>query len=91
MTSLTDARFQIVSDPDQGQIFWLIGANRRTYKAKSIEKDGYLNEFPCDEVLLLKDLFVPLLNSTYRCFELKDADANDEQEIFIAEAFMVNT
>ena len=91
MTSLSDARFQIVSDPDQGQIFWLIGANRSVYKAKSVEKDGYLNEFPCDEALLLRDMFVPLLHSTYKCFKQKDAQGGEEQEMLISETFMVNT
>jgi len=84
MTSLTDARFEIVSDPEQGQIFWLIGHDRSSNKAKAVEKNGYLNEFPCDEVLLLKDMFVPLLHSTYKCFvEQKDAEASGEQEMLI--------
>ena len=71
MASLTDGRFALVDDPEAAQIFWLIGANRNIYKAKANEKNGYLNEFPNDDVLLLKDMFVPLLHSTYKCFEKK--------------------
>ena len=48
MTTLQDARFQLVDDADQAQIYWLIGPQRSTHKAKAIEKNGYLNEFPGD-------------------------------------------
>ena len=68
MSSLKDARFQIVEDPEAAQIFWLIGANRASYRPKAIEKNAYLNEIPSDEALLVNDLFVPLMHSTFNCF-----------------------
>ena len=69
MATLQDARFQIVDDPEQAQIFWLIGAQRNSHKAKAIERNGYLNEFPGDEHLLIKDLFIQMLFASHRCFE----------------------
>lgn len=92
LSTLTDARFELVSDPDQAQIFWLIGANRNIYKGKANEKSGYLNEFPNDDVLLLKDMFLPLVHSTYKSFEAKeDKDASADVETLIPETFMVNS
>ena len=79
MATLQDARFQIVEDVEQAQIFWLIGAQRSLHKAKAIEKNGYLNEFTGDEHLLIKDLFIPMLHTCHRCFEKNEA-ASDSNE-----------
>ena len=74
LSTLTDARFQIASEPDDAAIFWLVGPGRNEYKAKALEKQGYLNEFPGDETLLVKDLFIPLLHSSYKCFSKESSD-----------------
>jgi len=53
LSTLTDARFQIVENSDEAQIFWLLGPQRNTHKLKAAEKNGFLNEFPSDDVLLV--------------------------------------
>ena len=45
---------------------------------------------PQDEALLVKDLFVPLLHSSYKCFT-KDSEKNDDTVDLSAETFMANT
>ncbi len=76
LATLTDPRFAIETDITKAQIFWLVGPNRNHYKAKAIELNGHLNEFPCDEVLLVSDLFLPLLHQSYKCFAKTSTDEN---------------
>ena len=44
---------------------------------------------PQDEALLVKDLFIPLLHSSYKCFN-KEADQSDSTNI-LPESYMANT
>ena len=90
LSTLTDARFQIVEDADSASIFWLVGPGRNQYKANAVLKDGYLNEFPNDDTLLVKDLFIPLLHSSYKCFS-KEASEDSQPARVIQEAYMANT
>ena len=48
------------------QIFWLIGLKRNEFKDAAIDLQGYLNEMPSDEVLLVKDLYFALMYSSYK-------------------------
>ena len=64
------------------EVFWLIGLQRNQFKDSAIDLGGYLNEMPSDEVLLLKDLFIPLMHSTYSCF-----NKTNNQDIAIPESY----
>ncbi len=90
LTTLKDARFEITENIEEADICWLIGPSRNIYKPKAIEKGAYLNEVPCDETLLIKDLFIPLIHSSYKCFktEAKNVVADDGSR-YIPESYMV--
>lgn len=51
------------------------------HKAKAIEKNGYFNEFNCDANLLTKELFIPLLQSSYKCFNKETIEPVDSDEV----------
>jgi len=92
MSRLTDARFKIVDEPSSASIFWLIGINRSQLKVQAQENNGYLNEFASDEVLLVKDLLVSLIYSTYKCFKQpKVADFDEARRHVIPETFEAGT
>ena len=90
LASLKDARFELTENIEEAQICWLIGPQRNIYKPKAIEKAAFLNEFPCDETLLVKDLFIPLMHSSYKCFKQNSAEESDNA-LPILESYMVNT
>ena len=52
-----------------------------------------MNEIPSDEALLIKDLFIPLLHSSYKCFKgEQQADAvESENQLLTEESYMANT
>lgn len=77
-----------MTEADQASIFWLIGPQRNEYKATAVEKNGYLNEFPCDQHLLTKDLFIPLIQASYPSFNKVETE---ESQSLIDESYLVNT
>ena len=89
LQTLNDERFQITENASEARIFWLIGAQRGTYKLQVEAAEGFLNEFPNDDVLLQKDLLVPLIHSSYKSFE-KSSDQS-ENPALIPESYMANT
>ena len=89
MSTLTDPRFQLVNDIAEAKICWLIGLDRNTHKQTAIDQLSYVNDMPSDEVLLVKDLFVPLIHNSYRCFSKDEADESSIKGKIIPESYMV--
>ena len=82
METLNDPRYKFVDTPEEAQICWLLSLDRNTLKSKAQGK--YLNEFHSDEVLLVKDLMISLMHSTYKCFRKEEQVAIPESYLTMA-------
>ena len=91
LATLTDPRFQIVENIAEAKICWLIGLDRNTHKATAIGQNSYLNDMPSDECLLIKDLFIPLIQNSYKCFSRNGADIESVKGRIIPETYLVQT
>jgi hypothetical protein len=66
MSSLTDSRFELVSDHQEADVCWALGLNRSQLVSEVKDKECFVNNFPNDDVLLIKELLVALVHSTYK-------------------------